>query len=184
VSEAHVRHGARGLHGRQGRVRSMYGYYTTTPERETHCTDGMEQTPFGVTDEERGGCRFGTDGRPRHRVRVAAADVARGSAAASTTSRGTERDADICRTKSSRTNWELSPGDWESGADANTRRPSDFLTDPFIAFAKVDTANTGRSGHSLQTVSKDREIQFTHPAAARPASHRTSWCCRAELSCP
>ena len=38
----------------------------------------------------------------------------------------------------------LTPGDWASGKDALHTRPSDFMTDHLVAFAKADTANTDK----------------------------------------
>ncbi|MFN8125975.1 MAG: glycosyl hydrolase family 8 [Candidatus Nanopelagicales bacterium] len=41
------------------------------------------------------------------------------------------------------TTWTLNPGDWAHGsaADNNHTRPSDFMTDHLVAFAKLDPAN-------------------------------------------
>ena len=42
--------------------------------------------------------------------------------------------------------WTLNPGDWAHGSssDNNHTRPSDFMTDHLVAFAKLDTANAAK----------------------------------------
>jgi endo-1,4-beta-D-glucanase Y len=56
----------------------------------------------------------------------------------------------------------LTPGDWASGSDARHTRPSDFMTDHFLAFAKADTANAGKWKTIHDNVAAIVNYQFAH----------------------
>jgi endo-1,4-beta-D-glucanase Y len=58
--------------------------------------------------------------------------------------------------------WTLTPGDWASGTDANHTRPSDFMTDHFLAFAKADAANSAKWNNIYNAVAKIVNYQFQH----------------------
>lgn len=59
-------------------------------------------------------------------------------------------------------NWNLTPGDWASGSDANHTRPSDFMTDHFLAFAKADSANASKWNSVYNEVASIVNYQFAH----------------------
>lgn len=60
----------------------------------------------------------------------------------------------------------LTPGDWASGGDANHTRPSDFMTDHFIAFAKADPANAAQWQAIHEKIVTIVNTQFAHGSAA------------------
>ena len=60
------------------------------------------------------------------------------------------------------TTWTLTPGDWARGTDANHTRPSDFMTDHFLAFAIADTTNAAKWNNIYKAVVKIVNYQFQH----------------------
>jgi endo-1,4-beta-D-glucanase Y len=58
------------------------------------------------------------------------------------------------------------PGDWATGADANHTRPSDFMTDHFLAFARYDTANATAWRGVHAKVAAIVNYQFDHGSQA------------------
>jgi endo-1,4-beta-D-glucanase Y len=60
--------------------------------------------------------------------------------------------------------WNTNPGDWAKGSnsDENHSRPSDWMTDHFLAFAKYDTANATKWNNVYNEVAKNVNYQFTH----------------------
>jgi endo-1,4-beta-D-glucanase Y len=71
---------------------------------------------------------------------------------------------DILTWDVNQTNWNTNPGDWAKGSsnDEKHSRPSDWMTDHFIAFAKADTANATKWNNVYNEVSKSVNYQFTH----------------------
>lgn len=60
--------------------------------------------------------------------------------------------------------WNTNPGDWAHGSpdDANHTRPSDWMTDHFVAFAQVDTANAAKWMAVYDEVAASVNYQFAH----------------------
>jgi len=56
----------------------------------------------------------------------------------------------------------LTPGDWASGSDARHTRPSDFMTDHFLAFAKADPANADKWNAVHDNAAAIVNYQFAH----------------------
>jgi endo-1,4-beta-D-glucanase Y len=71
---------------------------------------------------------------------------------------------DILTWDVNQTYWNTNPGDWARGSsnDEKHSRPSDWMTDHFIAFAKYDTANASKWNDVYNEVSKNVNYQFTH----------------------
>ena len=71
---------------------------------------------------------------------------------------------DILSWDVNQTHWNLNAGDWAKGttSDENHTRPSDYMTDHFIAFAKYDTANTAKWNSVYNEVSSIVNYQMAH----------------------
>jgi endo-1,4-beta-D-glucanase Y len=61
------------------------------------------------------------------------------------------------------TTWTTTPGDWATASfDINHTRPSDFMTDHFLAFAKADSANAAKWNRIYDSVVRLVNYQFGH----------------------
>jgi len=71
---------------------------------------------------------------------------------------------DILAWDVNQTYWNTTPGDWARGSSSDEKhsRPSDWMTDHFLAFAKVDTANASKWNNVYDGVAKNVNYQFTH----------------------
>ncbi len=142
---------------------SMYGYYKAHPSVNASHLMAWKQTLKNGQMVDVEGPDSATDGD---------LDIAYGLLLANTQwgSSGTinyKAEAlnvmhDVLSHEVNSSSWNLTPGDWASGSDANHTRPSDFMTDHFIAFAKADTANTSKWNSVYSEVSTIVNYQFTH----------------------
>jgi endo-1,4-beta-D-glucanase Y len=70
---------------------------------------------------------------------------------------------DVLAHEVNRATWTLTPGDWATSAfDVGHTRPSDFMTDHFLAFAKADIVNSDKWNKIYAAVSKIVNYQFRH----------------------
>ena len=60
------------------------------------------------------------------------------------------------------TYWNLTVGDWTRDDDVNYTRPSDFMTDHILAFARHDPANAAKWNKVYDAISQAVNDQFTH----------------------
>jgi len=142
---------------------SMYTYYTKHPSVNASHLMAWKQTLSGGTMKNVEGADSATDGDLDIAYALLLADVQWGSSG-SINYKAAALNAmhDILGHEVNASHWNLTPGDWASGGDANHTRPSDFMTDHFIAFAKVDTANASKWNNVYNTVSSIVNYQFTH----------------------
>ncbi|MGP1681335.1 MAG: hypothetical protein ACTS8S_03285, partial [Giesbergeria sp.] len=76
--------------------------------------------------------------------------------------RGLEVMHDILKYEVNQRYWNLTPGDWATGSDADHTRPSDFMVGHVLAFAKYDTANTSKWNNVYNTMSQAVNYQYGH----------------------
>jgi endo-1,4-beta-D-glucanase Y len=155
--------------GDQATFNSMYGYYTKHYSDNGPHLMAWKQTLSGGTMKDVEGADSATDGDLDIAYSLLLAHVQWGD--------GTGIDylsaaktilADILVWDVNQSHWNTNPGDWAhgSGSDDNHTRPSDFMTDHFIAFAKYDTAHTTQWNDVYGEVSKIVNYQFTHGSSA------------------
>jgi endo-1,4-beta-D-glucanase Y len=148
---------------------SMYGYYTKHFSQNGPHLMAWKQSLSGGVMKNVEGADSATDGDLDIAYALLLAHVQWGSAgsvnylAAAKSIMG-----DILAWDVNQAHWNLNPGDWAhgGGTDDNHTRPSDFMTDHFIAFAKYDTAHTSQWNSVYDRVSTIVNYQFTHGSSA------------------
>jgi endoglucanase len=122
---------------------SMYGYYRRhLSSIGPHLMAWKQTLKNGVMKNVQGG-DSATDGDLDIAYALQLADAQWGSSGAiNYRATALAMLADILTYDVNQTQWTLNPGDWAQGSShSNYTRPSDFMTDHLIAFAKLDTAN-------------------------------------------
>ena len=151
--------------GDQATFDSMYGYYTRHYSTNGPHLMAWKQSLQGGVMKNVEGADSATDGDLDIAYGLILADSQWGSAG-SIDYRQAALDIlhDILTWDVNQAHWNTNPGDWAhgSGSDDNHTRPSDFMTDHFVAFAKFDTANTTKWNNVYDEVSRIVNYQFAH----------------------
>ena len=142
---------------------SMYGYYTKHYSNIGPRLMAWKQTYSGGVMKNVEGGDSATDGDLDIAYSLLLAHVQWGSSGSiNYKARALEVTRDILKYDVNQTYWNLTPGDWASGSDANHTRPSDYMTGHILAFAKYDTANTTKWNNVYNTISQTVNYQYTH----------------------
>jgi endo-1,4-beta-D-glucanase Y len=142
---------------------SMYQYFKAHPSVNASHLMAWKQTLSGGVMKDVEGPDSATDGDLDIAYGLLLADAQWGSSGSiNYKSEALAVLHDILGHEVNSANWNLTPGDWASGSDANHTRPSDFMTDHFLAFAKADTANASKWNNVYNTVASIVNYQYTH----------------------
>lgn len=149
----------------QATFNSMYGYYTQHLSRNGPHLMAWKQSLIGSTMQNVEGADSATDGDLDIAYALLLAHVQWGSGGRinyKTAALNILRD--ILVWDVNQTQWNLNPGDWAhgSGSDDRHTRPSDFMTDHLIAFAKYDTAHESQWNKVYNQVASIVNYQFAH----------------------
>ncbi|HEV8691971.1 MAG TPA: glycosyl hydrolase family 8 [Ideonella sp.] len=146
---------------------SMYGYFTKHYSGSGPHLMSWKQTYSGGTMKNVEGNDSATDGDLDIAYSLLLAHVQWGSTGSiNYKARGLEVMHDILNYEVNQSYWNLTPGDWASGTDANHTRPSDFMGGHILAFAKYDTANTTKWNNVYNTIAAAVNYQYTHGSGA------------------
>jgi endo-1,4-beta-D-glucanase Y len=151
--------------GDQSTFDSMYGYYTKHFSQNGPHLMAWKQTLSGGVMKNVEGADSATDGDLDIGYALLLADQQWGSSGSINYKAAALNILhDILTWDVNQTYWNLNPGDWAhgGGTDDKHTRPSDFMTDHFIAFAKYDTANTTKWNNVYNEVSQIVNYQFAH----------------------
>jgi endoglucanase len=142
---------------------SMYHYFKAHPSVNASHLMAWKQTLSGSTMKNVEGSDSATDGDLDIAYALLLADAQWGSGGSiNYRAQALSVMHDILSHDVNTSHWNLTPGDWATGSDANHTRPSDFMTDHFLVFAKVDTANASKWNSIYDTTSKIVNYQFAH----------------------
>ena len=142
---------------------SMYGYFTKHYSNNGPHLMAWKQTLSGGVMKNVEGADSATDGDLDIAYSLLLAHVQWGSSGSiNYQARALEVMHDILNYEVNQSYWNLTPGDWASGGDANHTRPSDFMTGHILAFAKYDTANTSKWNNVYNTISNAVNYQYGH----------------------
>lgn len=145
---------------------SLYGYYKAHPSTNAAHLMAWKQTLSGGKMKNIEGADSATDGDLDIAYGLLLADTqwgSHGSINYKEAALATMRDILAHEVNASHGN--LTPGDWASGSDTVHTRPSDFMTDHFLAFAKADSANAAKWDNVYRTVSHIVNYQYAHGSA-------------------
>lgn len=146
---------------------SMYGYFTKHPSSNAPHLMAWKQTLSGGVMKNVEGSDSATDGDMDIAYALLLAHVQWGSAGSiNYKARALEVMHDILAHEVNQSYWNLTPGDWASGADASHTRPSDFMTGHVLAFAKYDTANADKWNAVYNRIAQTVNYQFSHGSGA------------------
>ncbi len=148
---------------------AMYGYYTKHYSTNGPHLMAWKQSLSGGTMKNVEGADSATDGDLDIAYGLLVADQQWGSSGSIDYKAAALAILhDILTWDVNQTHWNLTAGDWAHGttSDENHTRPSDYMTDHFIAFAKYDTANTSKWNNVYNEVSTIVNYQYAHGSGA------------------
>jgi endo-1,4-beta-D-glucanase Y len=151
--------------GDQALFDSLYQFYRAHPSDNGPNLMAWQQTLKNGKMVDTGGADSATDGDLDIAYGLLLADQQWGSSGSiNYRAQALNVMHDILTWDVNQAQWNTNPGDWARGSqgDENHTRPSDWMTDHFIAFAKYDTANTTKWNNVYNEVSKTVNYQFTH----------------------